>query len=352
MQAPSPRVVQSKERGENMASCGRAALVQASRRLSRALPYSTSRPDECSATAAQLTTARTCPASRGLLFSAARRGFRDLTADNGSSIFSAEDTAGAGEAGLEEEMEETRWPVDAQQQDSTARAAPSGGIGQRRAALSSAGDPQWRSKKAGGGGGRLMGGLDRETSHAKRMKLALFRNDFREARRVLSEAVEKGVAEGRMYYLALSVFSSCKQWRGVLAIFDELRAAGFRPGLHAYNMAIMACSNSNNADGAVELLREMTAAGVVPEVSTYTGVMLAYGNQGRWEEAMGMFGEMIDRGISPDKRAYRAAIDACAVGGRWEEVVRLLRDMSTVGVSPGASSYRAAIMACRKAGQW
>lgn len=284
------------------------------------------------------------------MFSSAHRGFRDLTVDDGLSMFSSEDAADVGEAGLEEALEESPLPAVAQQQETTTRAAPSGDVCQPRgAALASAGDPEWRSMNTGGG---PLAGRGREKSHAKRMKLALFRNDFREARRVLSEAVEEGVVEGRMYYLALSVFSSCKQWREVLAIFDELRAAGFRPGLHAYNMAITACSNNNDADGAAELFREMPAAGVVPEISTYTGVMLAYGNQGRWEEAIGLYDEMVGGGICPDERVYRAAIEACAVGGRWEKAVQLIREMLTAGVSPVASSYRAAIMACRNAGQW
>lgn len=358
-----------------MATCvGRAALVRASRRLSRALPSSTTgnRPDECSAAAAHYCAATrtgTRSASRGLLFSAARRAFRDLTADDGDdSLFISEDAAaaataggglglevgvGVGEAGLEEALEETRLPIVRQQQQETrARAAPSDGRDQRRgAAVASAEDHALRSRDASGaGGGRLAGGLGRGTSHSKRMKLALFRNDVREARQVLSEAVEEGVVEGRMYYMALSIFSSFKEWSEVLAIFDELKAAGFRPGLHAYDMAIVACSNSNDAGRAVELFREMPAAGVVPEVSTYTGVMLAYGHQGRWAEAMSVFDEMIDGGVSPDEQAYRAAIEACADGGRWEKAVQLFREMPTVGFSPGASSRRAVITACKKAG--
>lgn len=201
-------------------------------------------------------------------------------------------------------------------------------------------------------GRETSGGLSREAPFLRRMKLAHLRGDDRQAGRLLAEASARGVVNDRLYGLALSVFSSRKRWRMVVATFDDLRAAGVKRDLKAYNAAIMACSNCNDADRAAELFREMPAAGLVPEVYTYTALIFAYGYQGRSEEAIEVFEEMRDSGIAPDERAYRAAIDACGIGLRWEKAVQLLREMPAVGITPGDLSYRAAIMACRKGENW
>lgn len=202
-------------------------------------------------------------------------------------------------------------------------------------------------------GPELTGGESRETLYLRRMKLAHFRSDFREATRLLSEMDEEGVhVDGRVYHLVLGVLFSGMRWREVLGVFDKLKSAGLKPGLDAYNTAIMACANCNDADRAEGLLREMPAAGLVPARTTYTGVLLAYGYRGRWADALSLFDEMMEAGVTPDEKAYRAVIDACGAGRQWERASQLFREMASAGISPGTMSYRALVTACRKSEQW
>lgn len=202
-------------------------------------------------------------------------------------------------------------------------------------------------------GPELTAGDSKETLYLRRMKLAHFRNDFREARRLLLEMDEEAVyVDGRVYHLVLGVLFSCKRWREVLGVFDKLKAAGLKPGLDAYNTAIMACANCNDAGRAEELLREMPAAGLTPARRAYTGVLLAYGHQGPWEDALSLLGEMVAAGITPDETAYRAVIEACGAGRQWEKASQLFREMAAAGISPGVLSYRALVTACRDGEQW
>lgn len=79
--------------------------------------------------------------------------------------------------------------------DEMVASVPGSAVGQRRGA-----EFAWAV------GPELTGRERKEALYLRRMKLARFRNDFREVRRLLSEMEEAGVyIDGRVYHLVLDV---------------------------------------------------------------------------------------------------------------------------------------------------
>ena len=64
-----------------------------------------------------------------------------------------------------------------------------------------------------------------------------------------------------------------RDYRGALALLDEMRAAGVAPNVYHYNAVISACEKGGQWQRALALLDEMRAVGVAPDVITFNAAI-------------------------------------------------------------------------------
>jgi pentatricopeptide repeat protein len=141
------------------------------------------------------------------------------------------------------------------------------------------------------------------------------------------------------YFHAIGAFAKVRDWRGALALLDEMHERRVQPDMYCYSAALTALDKARQPKRALALFDEMRRDGVAANVFTFTATIsaCAKGDAREARRGLALLDEMKAAGVEPNAITYNAAIAAC--GDNWETALRLIDEMETHRLRPTRVSY-------------
>ena len=171
---------------------------------------------------------------------------------------------------------------------------------------------------------------------------------YERALQLFAELRRQGVAPTLVTYnVVLDVYGRMgRSWPQIVALLEEMRAAGVEPDDFTASTVIAACCRDGLVDEALTFFEDLKARGHTPCVVTYNALLQVFGKAGNYPEALRVLKEMEQNGCQPDAVTYNELAGTYARAGFYEEAAKCLGTMTGKGLLPNTFTYNAASHAC------
>jgi len=174
------------------------------------------------------------------------------------------------------------------------------------------------------------------------------------ALRMINEMCERNLTPSTLDFT--SAISAChrgREWKPVLVLVKQMRAAGVHLDLQVYNAALWAFRRGDQWRLALDLFGWMRrSTTITPDVVTYNSVIHTCTVEGNWCRALQLWFQMQNKRITPDWDTYTALLRVSEHCERWEWSRQLMDTLYKLDAPRNAEIYNAAINACRRSGRW
>ncbi|KAH7281144.1 hypothetical protein KP509_36G032400 [Ceratopteris richardii] len=146
------------------------------------------------------------------------------------------------------------------------------------------------------------------------------------------------------YISLIEEYGKQKLWERAEGAFRELRQAGHRPSVKAWNTLISAYAVCGEYDNAKLAVAEMIADGRTPTSHTCTIMLQAVINADRTKEICNVLQEMRQYGVNPNKNVFLELIDSFANKSKGQEARAIFSELKSAGYFPNMQVYRSLIL--------
>jgi len=142
-------------------------------------------------------------------------------------------------------------------------------------------------------------------------------------------------------------------WRIAIDLWNELKRAGPRPDMFAYNTVFKAHGNGACWEAALALMQEVRESRIQPDGILGTSLIDACGKGRQWEWSLHLLRSMGgDFALHLEVPMYACTSRACGGASQWQLGISLFEELQLLGFAADNDAFGAAMVSYMESGQW
>lgn len=152
-----------------------------------------------------------------------------------------------------------------------------------------------------------------------------------------------------LYNVTLKVFRKCKDFDGVVKLFDEMLQRGVKPDNVTFSTIITCARLCSLPNKAVEWFEKMPDFGCEPDDVTYSAMIDAYGRAGNIDMALSLYDRARTEKWRIDSVTFATLIKMYGMAGNYDGCLNVYEEMKVLGVKPNMVIYNTLLDAMGRA---